>query len=129
MRRHKVWATVSNSSCHGGKLVYAGYLLMKVPNSTHKIRYLQSLRNRLPEHTPFFDIVLLKETPLEQHIHHLAVQCGENHVAPLTKSLSMILKGPGGAVFLPRLVLGSLQSNQIRTVSSSNDPPENGPLN
>ena len=121
MRRNKVWATVSNSSCHGGKLVYAGYLLMKAPTSTHKIRYLQSLRNRLPEHTPFFDIVLLKKTPLEQHIHHLAVQCGENHVAPLTKSLSMILKGPGGAVFLPRLVLGSLQSNQIRQYFETHD--------
>ncbi|KAI2494575.1 hypothetical protein MHU86_19945 [Fragilaria crotonensis] len=121
MRRHKVWATVSNSSCHGGKLVYAGYLLMKAPNSTHKIRYLQSLRNQLPTSTPYFDIVLLKKTPLEQHIHHLAVQCGENHVAPLTKSLSMLLKGPGGAVFLPRLVLGSLHSNQIRQYFETHD--------
>ena len=121
MRRHKVWVTVSNSSCHGGKLVYAGYLLMKAPNSTHKVRYLPSLRNRLPANTPFFDIVLLKTTPLEQSIQHLAVQCGENHVAPLTKSLSMILNGPGGAVFLPRLVLGSLQSDQIRQYFETHD--------
>ena len=121
MRRHNVWVTVSNSSCHGGKLVYAGFILMKAPNSTHKVRYLQSLRNRLPVNTPFFDIVLLKKTPLEQSIHHLAIQCGENHVATLSKSLSMILNGPGGAVFLPRLVLGSLQSDQIRQYFDTHD--------
>ena len=121
MRRHKVWVTVSNSSCHGGKLVYAGYLLMKAPNSTHKDRYLQSLRNRLPTNTPFFDIVMLRTTPLEQNIQHLAIHCGENHVAPLTKNLSMILNGPGGAVFLPRLVLGSLQSDQIRQYFETHD--------
>ena len=113
MKTHKVWCTVSNASCDGGNLTYAGFILMKAPNTTHPIRYLQSLRNRLPENSPFFDIVLLKRTPLEQPIHHLAIQCGENHVVPLTKALSSILTGKGSAAFLPRVVLGSLTKEQI----------------
>ena len=108
MRDHKVWCTVSNASCDGGNLTHAGYILMKAPNTTHPIRYLQSLRNRLPENSPFFEIVLLKRTPLEQPIHHLAIQCGENHVIPLTKALSSILTGKGSAAFIPRVVLESL---------------------
>ena len=86
---------------------------MKAPNTTHTIRYLQSLRNRLPENTPFFDIQLRKRSPTEQHIHHLVVECGENHVAPLTKAISALLTGTGGAIFLPRVVLGSLTNVQI----------------
>ena len=112
MRSHKVCATVSNSSSTSGKLVHAGYILMKAPHLTHKVRYLQSLRNRLPENTSFFDIVLVKRTPLEQLIPHLAIQCGENHVAPLTKELSAILSGNGSAVFLPRVVLGTITTTE-----------------
>ena len=113
MRNHQVWTTESNSSCTSGKLVNAGYILMKAPNTTHTIRYLQSLRNRLPDNTPFFDVALKKKSPLEQPIHHLVVQCGENHVAPLTKAISALLTGTGGAIFLPRLVLGNLTKDQI----------------
>ena len=113
MREHKIWATVSNSSCLSGTLVNAGYILMKAPNTTHRIRYLQSLRNRLPDNTPFFDIQLIRKTPLDQPIHHLVVQCGEYHVAPLTKALSTILTGSNGAVFLPRIVLGNLSTDQL----------------
>ena len=113
MKDHHVWCTVSNASCSGGNLTYAGYILMKAPNTTHPIRYLQSLRNKMPENTPFFDIVLLKRTPLEQPIHHLAIQCGENHVFPLTKALSAVLTGKGSAAFLPRVVLSNLTKDQI----------------
>jgi hypothetical protein len=113
MRDHKVWTTISNSSCLSGKLVTAGFILMKAPNTTHRIRYLQSLRNKLPDNTPFFDITLLKKTPLDQPIHHLAVQCGEHHVAPLTKALSGVMTGANCAVFLPRIVLGNLSSDQL----------------
>ena len=121
MRSHHVWATTSNSSCHGGKLVHAGFILMKAPQTTHKVRYLQSLRNRLPENTPFFDIVLHKTTPVQQNIHHLVVQCGENHVAPLTKSLSTVLHGNGGAIFLPRVALGSFSSDQVAKYFQTHD--------
>ena len=113
MRQHKIWATVSNSSCTSGPLVIAGYVLMKAPNTTHRIRYLQSLRNRLPENTPFFDITLVRRSPVGQPIHHLGIQCGENHVAPLTKAISALLTGSGCAVFLPRVVLGKLTEAQI----------------
>ena len=34
MRRHKVWATVSNLSSARDKLVHAGYILMKAPPPT-----------------------------------------------------------------------------------------------
>ena len=37
MRTHKVWATVSNLSTTSGKVVTAGYILMKAPNLTHRI--------------------------------------------------------------------------------------------
>ena len=113
MRTNQVRTTESNSSCTSGNLVHAGYILMKAPNTTHTIRYLQSLRNRLPDNTPFFDVILKKKTPLEQPIHHLVVQCGENHVASLTKAISALLTGSGGAIFLPRLVLGNLTKDQI----------------
>ena len=112
-REHNVWTTLSNSSCLSGNLVNAGYILMKAPNTTHKIRYLQSLRNQLPDNTPFFDIIMNKRTPLDQPIHHLIVQCGEHHVAPLTKALSVLLTGDNCAVFLPRIVLGKLSNDQL----------------
>ena len=121
MRKHQVWATESNSSCDGGDLCHAGYILMKAPHSTHQVRYLQSLRNRLPSNMPFFDIVLLKKTPLEQPIHHLAVQCGKNHVATLTKAISVLLTGTGGAIFVPRVVMCSLPKEQINKYFSAHD--------
>ena len=121
MRKHQVWATESNSSCTSGELCNAGFILMKAPNLTHTVRYLQSLRNRLPENTPFFDIVLVRRTPLEQPINHLAVRCGENHVAPLSKAISALLTGTGGAIFLPRVVLGNLSKDQITKYFTAHD--------
>ena len=112
-RTHHVWATVHNSSCTSGDLVHAGYILMKALNTTHRIRYLQHLRNRLPENTPFFDVVLAKRTPADQSIHHLVIECGENHVTTLSKSISALLTGSDGAIFHPRVVLGNLTKAQI----------------
>jgi hypothetical protein len=37
MRKHKVWATVSNSLSTSGNLVHAGYILFKFPNLTQRI--------------------------------------------------------------------------------------------
>ena len=42
---------------------------------------------QLPENTPYFDIIRLSKTPLDQTIPHLAVQCGEKHVTPLCQAL------------------------------------------
>ena len=53
MKSHQVWTRESNSASSSGNLVHAGFTLMKAPITTHTIRYLQSLRNRLPENTPF----------------------------------------------------------------------------
>ena len=102
-KAHGVSVATSNSSCDSGKLVIAGYLLFKAPNTTHRARYLQFLRSQLPDNTPFFDIIVHKRTPTDQHFLHLVVQCGENHVTPLTAALSSILSGKGTAFFLPRL--------------------------
>ncbi|KAI2493321.1 hypothetical protein MHU86_21203 [Fragilaria crotonensis] len=113
MRKHKVWATVSNSCSTSGNLVIAGYILMKAPNLTQRIKYLKSLLVLLPENIPFFDIIHLKRTPTNQLIHHLAVQCGEHHVEPLSKALSNLLKGSGSALYLPRLLLGNLSPEKI----------------
>jgi hypothetical protein len=85
---------------------------MKAPNLTHRIRYMKSLRQKMPDNTPFFDIIHLKRTPDDKIIHHLAVQCGENHVETLSKALSAILKGKGSALYLPRLTLGNLTAEQ-----------------
>ena len=40
-KAHGVSVATSNSSCDSGKLVIAGYLLFKAPNTTHRARYLQ----------------------------------------------------------------------------------------
>ncbi|KAI2503579.1 hypothetical protein MHU86_10866 [Fragilaria crotonensis] len=86
---------------------------MKAPHLTHRIKYLKSLLTQMPDNIPFFDIIQLKRTPTNQLIHHLAVQCGEHHVEPLSKALSNLLKGNGGALYLPRLLLGNLTSAQM----------------
>ena len=121
MRKHKVWATVSNSSTTSGRLVRAGYILMKAPNLTHRIRFLQSLRAKMPDNTPFFDILHMKKTPAQQNIHHLVVQCGENHVEPLSQALSAILKGEGSSLYLPRLALGNLTTEKIAKYFTTHD--------
>ena len=56
---------ISNSSSTSGKLAIAGYILLKAPMTTHRIRYLQALRRKLPVNTPSFDILLHKRTPLD----------------------------------------------------------------
>ena len=67
VKEYGVWFTFSYSTtCDSGRLVTAGYILLKAPNSTHRLRYLQSLRNALPGNTPFFDILLHRRTPAEK---------------------------------------------------------------
>ena len=52
MRKHKVWATVSNSCSTSGNLVHAGYILMKKPKLPHRIKYHKSLLTLLQGNTP-----------------------------------------------------------------------------
>ncbi|KAI2506498.1 hypothetical protein MHU86_7908 [Fragilaria crotonensis] len=106
--------SVSNSTSTSGKMVTAGYVLLKAPNTTQLTRYTQFLRSILPEQTPYFDVVRYKKTPLDQFIPHLRIQCGEKHVTPLCQALLPVLTGRGSAMFIPRYALGAMADEQIR---------------
>ena len=107
-------ASVSNSTCDSGKMVTVGYILLKAPNTTNTLFYLQHLINKLPNNTPYFDILRLRKTPMDQDINHLGVQCGESHAIPLCQALSQYLTGHQTALFLPRYALGSITDVQIK---------------
>jgi hypothetical protein len=111
--KHKVQINLSNSSTSSGKIVTAGYLLFKAARTTHRTRFLQSLRQRLPKETPFFNILLFHRTPTEQKINHLVIQCGENHVSPLSQALSELLTGHNSPLYLSRLAIANLKTAQI----------------
>ena len=113
MRKHKIWATTSNSSCSAGDLVTAGYLLMKAPNTTHCSNYLKWLRSVLPETTPFFDIGVVRKTMADQSIPHLMIQCGKNHVTTLNKLLSEFYLTSNASIYLPREIAGSLPTEKV----------------
>lgn len=110
---NNVQVSISNSTTSSGRIVTAGYLLFKAARTTHRNRYLQSLRKRLPKETPFFDILLYQRTPMEQKMSHLVIQCGEAHVLPLSQALSALLTGHNAPLFLSRLALAKLQPQQI----------------
>ena len=114
LKEQHINVSVSNSKSTSGDLVTAGYILLKAPNTTHKHYYTQYLRSRLPEVTPYFDIVRYKKTPMDQLIPHLVVKCGEKHVTPVCKSLLSILTGIGSALFLPRYALSTLPADQAK---------------
>ena len=105
--------SVSNSISTSGKLVIAGYILLKAPNSTHRHRYVQHLMRHLPQATPYFDVVRLSKTPQDQVIPHLAIQCGEQHVTPLCQALSNYLTGENRALFIPRYALRTMTEEKI----------------
>ena len=44
---------------------------------------------------------------------HLAIQCGERHVTPLSQAMSNILGGQGTAVFIPRYPLSAMTDEQV----------------
>ncbi|KAI2508094.1 hypothetical protein MHU86_6267 [Fragilaria crotonensis] len=110
---HQVQVSISNSTTTSGRIVTAGYILFKAARTTHRHRYLQSLRQQLPAETPFFDILLFHKTPMEQKINHLVIQCGENHVSPLSQALSEVLTGRNSPLYLSRIALAKLQPSQI----------------
>ena len=114
MQKFHINVSVSNSTCDSGKLIIAGYLLLKAPNTTHRHRYLQYLQSNLPDTAPFFDIVRLRKTPMDQDILHLGIQCGEKHLTALCQVLSQFLTGHGTALFLPRHIFGAMPEEEIR---------------
>ncbi|KAI2503244.1 hypothetical protein MHU86_11181 [Fragilaria crotonensis] len=118
---HKATVAISNSKSVGGKHVVAGYILLKAPNLTHRVRYLQYLRGQLPDATPYFDIFLHRQTPLEQKIDHLAILCGERYVHSLSQALLNFLDGSKIGVYLPRFAFESMSTEQIQTVFAKHD--------
>jgi hypothetical protein len=77
MQLNNIQLRVSNAKTTDGKLIVAGYILLKHPSMTHRHKYLQYLRRHLTETTPFFDIWYHRITPTDQKISHLAFYCGE----------------------------------------------------
>ena len=112
LERQNVTVSFSNCSSRCGKLVIAGYILLKAPMPTHRLRYLQSLRKMLPESTAPFDIPLHKKSPSDQLIPHLAVQCGDSHVHSLSESLATILTGDRSALYIPRFVFSQMSDEE-----------------
>lgn len=121
LKDNQVSISISNSTTMSGRIVTAGYILLKAARTTHRTRFLQSLWVKLPSETPFFDILLFQRTPMEQQIPHLVVQCGENHVSPLSKALSELLSGHNSSLYLPRLALAKLSSAQISSYFDMQD--------
>ena len=119
--KHNVTVSFSNSATNSGNLVVAGYILLKAPMTTHRLRYLQSLRRQLPPSTPPFDILLHKRTPSDQLIPHLAVQCGHKHVHSLCEALSTILTGNGSALYIPRFAFSQMTDNEAEDLFHTHD--------
>ena len=113
LKAKQVDITVSNSKSTSGKIVTAGYILLKAPNTTSTHRYTQYLRSKLPHATPFFDVTRFKRTPMDQTIPHLAIQCGERHVTPVCQALLKLLTGQGTALFLPRYAFSTMTNVQV----------------
>jgi hypothetical protein len=114
MNKARVQVLISNSRCNSGNIVTAGYILLKAPNTTHRHRYTQHLREQLPEATPYFDVMRAIKSPMDQTIPHLAIQCGENHVTTVCQALSLILTGTKSAIFLPRYALQAMTDAQMQ---------------
>ena len=112
--RYKVTVSISNSTSTSGKLLIAGYILLKAPMTTHRVRYLQALRQALPENTPPFDILLHKRPPVsDEVIPHLVVQCGTKHVHALSEALCYLLTGKNSALFMPRMLVADMPDEKL----------------
>jgi hypothetical protein len=121
LARHKVTAMFSNSKSTSGDPVISGYILLKAPRTTHRTRFLQSLRSKLPDTTPFFDIYLHRRTPFEQEINHLVVQCGKNHVHTLSQILLSALDGSGAGVYVPRFAFAKMTTSEAINLFEKHD--------
>lgn len=104
-----------------GDSVILGYILLKAPRTTHRTRFLQSLRSKLPDMTPFFDIFFHRRTPFDQDINHLVVQCGKNHVHSLSQTLLSALDGSGAGVYVPRFAFAKMTTDDARILFEKHD--------
>ena len=120
-KRNKVMVSFSNSKTTSGDDVISGYILLKAPRTTHRTRFLQSLRSKLPDTTPFFDIFLHRRTPFDQDINHLVVQCGKNHVHSLSQTLLSALDGSGAGVYIPRFAFAKMTTKEAMTLFEKHD--------
>ena len=121
LEKHNATVSISNSTSTSGNLVISGYILTKAPMTTHRLRYLQSLRKQLPDTTPPFDILLHKRSPTDLLILHLVVQCGEKHVHALSEALMSILKGGSSAVFIPRSAFEQMSKDEAVVLFQTHD--------
>ena len=119
--RNKVSVMFSNSKSTSGDHVISGYILLKAPRTTHRTRFLQSLRSKLPATTPFFDIFLHRRTPFDQDINHLVVKCGKNHVHSLSQTLLSALDGSGAGVYIPRFAFAKLTTAEAMNLFDKHD--------
>ena len=58
---------------------------------------------------------------MEQEINHLVVQCGENHVHPLSQALLTILDGSGAGVYIPRFAFASMSTEKAIKLFENHD--------
>jgi hypothetical protein len=89
--------------------------------TTHRLRYLQSLRQQLPEP---FDILLHKQSPIDQLIlPHLVVQCGEKHVHALSELLTMSLLDDGvrSPIVTPRYAFEKMSTDEAEELFQTQD--------
>jgi hypothetical protein len=121
LEKKNVTVSISNCTSVSGDLVIAGYILLKAPMTTHRLRYLQSLRQQLPDTTPQFDILLHKRSPSDQLIPHLAVQCGSSHVHSLSEVLAPILTGDRSALYIPRFVFSKMSAEDAEDLFQTHD--------
>jgi hypothetical protein len=119
--RNKVTALFSNSKSTSGDPVILGYILLEAPRTTHRNRFLQSLRSKFPDTTPFFDIYFHRRTPFAQDINHLVVQCGKNHVHSLSQILLSELDGSGAGVYDPRFAFAKMTTAEATTLFEKHD--------
>jgi len=116
LAHHHVELSISNASSDSGDITTAGYIFFKHPTFTQRFFYLKELRRKLPPATPFFDISLLRKTPTGRTVPHLIVKCGENHVGALTEILSTYLDGTETSVFLGRLLISKMETDEVDAV-------------
>ena len=115
MKELQIRISVSNSSCAGGELITAGYILFKEVHNCHKHRFNQSLRMNLPPSTPHFDVISCRRTETGDNVPHLAVQCGTKHVNALAEILQTYLNGATTtAVFIGRQAFMSMGKDAVK---------------
>ena len=93
----------------------AGHVLLKAaPMTTHRLRYLQYLRQALAEKTPTFDILLHNRSPTSDEVApHLAVQCGKKHVHALVEALCPLLTGENSALYMPCTLITDMPDEKV----------------